>query len=105
MNPGKPMPEPFSPQDFVNLVSLRQQTFHESIMQLADMNCLYMSESPADNDLICTEHFVNEEDFFDPGYDYDFTQKDDGTEQFKRGSAPYARPCGWNRIALKVHNK
>ncbi|KAJ8335263.1 hypothetical protein SKAU_G00409020 [Synaphobranchus kaupii] len=51
------------------------------------------------------ELFVNEEDFFDPLYDYDFTHITDGAAAFNRGGERYSRPCGWNRIALKVLGK
>ncbi|KAL4629599.1 hypothetical protein GN956_G16555, partial [Arapaima gigas] len=51
------------------------------------------------------ELFVNEKEFFDPCFDYDFTHINDGKTKFKRGNEPYKRPCGWNRIALKVWDK
>ncbi|XP_028285746.1 uncharacterized protein LOC114451387 [Parambassis ranga] len=50
------------------------------------------------------ELFVNEEDFFDPKYDCDFTNLADFTE-VTRGNEPYERPKGWYRMALKVRGK
>ena len=40
----------------------------------------------------------------DPQYDFDFTSIKDN-RVFQRGSYTYKRPCGWNRIALKVKGK
>lgn len=58
---------------------------------------------------ICTkpkpkEILIIDEDFFDPVFDFDFTNIEDCCE-FKRGGEPYERPCGWNRFALKVLGK
>ncbi|KAK9976860.1 hypothetical protein ABG768_018681 [Culter alburnus] len=50
------------------------------------------------------EIFVNMDEFFDPRFDHDFTHLTD-TSVCMRGNEPYKRPCGWNRIALKVLNK
>ncbi|GBC07802.1 hypothetical protein RclHR1_00770015 [Rhizophagus clarus] len=44
-------------------------------------------------------------DFLDPMYDCDFTNINDNNKRFMRGSHEYRRPCGWNRIAVKVLNK
>ena len=52
-----------------------------------------------------TTMLVLEEDLLDPGYDYDFTDIDDSGTVHKRGGHIYKRPCGWNRIALKVTGK
>ena len=50
-------------------------------------------------------HWLFDDDLLDPPYDFDFTHiHDDGTV-FQRGSYTYKRPCGWNRIALKVKGK
>ncbi|KAI3370586.1 hypothetical protein L3Q82_007155 [Scortum barcoo] len=46
-------------------------------------------------------HIIDEEEFFDPDYDYDFTDLKD-TETFYRGGEVYERPCGWKHYALKV---
>ncbi|KAG7484940.1 hypothetical protein MATL_G00055670 [Megalops atlanticus] len=56
------------------------------------------------NSALRKELFVNESEFFDPRFDYDFTNITDRAE-FHRGGEPYKRPCGWNRIALKVLDK
>lgn len=50
------------------------------------------------------ELFFNEEDFFDPVYDYDFTSLTDSAE-CRRGGEPYVRPQGWYRLALRVKGK
>ncbi|XP_038561409.1 uncharacterized protein LOC119893368 [Micropterus salmoides] len=49
-------------------------------------------------------HFINNDEFFDPQFDYDFTNLRD-TETYYRGGEVYERPCGWQRFALKVHDK
>ncbi|CAG8521611.1 988_t:CDS:1 [Ambispora leptoticha] len=41
----------------------------------------------------------------DPQFDYDFTNIDDGENQYTRGGIPYRRPCGWQRFAIKVTGK
>ncbi|XP_076005970.1 uncharacterized protein LOC143000513 [Genypterus blacodes] len=48
--------------------------------------------------------FINEDDFFDPQYDYDFSDPSE-LPPCERGNEPYARPYGWYRIALKVKGK
>ncbi|XP_070778195.1 uncharacterized protein [Enoplosus armatus] len=50
------------------------------------------------------ESFIDEEEFFDPKYDYDFTNVSDSA-QCVRGEEIYVRPKGWYRIALKVKGK
>ncbi|XP_038561407.1 uncharacterized protein LOC119893366 [Micropterus salmoides] len=49
-------------------------------------------------------HFINEDEFFHPGFDYDFTNLKD-TKNYYRGGEVYQRPCGWQRFALKVLDK
>ena len=44
---------------------------------------------------------IDEDEFFDPEYDYDFTNVKD-TETYYRGGEVYERPQGWKRYALKV---
>ncbi|XP_062404623.1 uncharacterized protein LOC134095213 [Sardina pilchardus] len=61
-------------------------------------------EEESDNSAIRKEMFIDENEFFDPKHDYDFTNKTD-SRVFKRGGEPYKRPCGWNRIGLKVKGK
>ncbi|UJR06542.1 hypothetical protein I4U23_010825 [Adineta vaga] len=41
----------------------------------------------------------------DPKYDYDFTNVNDNSEVFTRGSMKYVRLCGWKRFAINVTNK
>ncbi|XP_068075038.2 uncharacterized protein [Danio rerio] len=51
--------------------------------------------------------FVISDDFFDPAYDFDFTNMSelDDDSGCMRGGEPYMRPYGWMRFALKVRNK
>ena len=41
----------------------------------------------------------------DSRLDCDFTDQDDGSTKFYRGSRQYYRPCGWQRYALNVSGK
>ncbi|XP_071357071.1 serine-aspartate repeat-containing protein D [Trachinotus anak] len=50
------------------------------------------------------ELFIDEEEFFDPQFDCDFTDFSDSAE-CRRGDEPYERPKGWYRMALKVRGK
>lgn len=111
-----------SPQDFVNIVALKEfykqgglkELDYPSIgtlsLQEPDDQDLYgsppmLTEGPStagpDQDLRTTVK-VNPLDFFHPQYDYDFTNVKDTGKTFQRGSEPYTRPCGWNRVALRV---
>ncbi|XP_031610717.1 uncharacterized protein LOC116332017 [Oreochromis aureus] len=47
---------------------------------------------------------IDEEEFFDPRFHYDFTEMKD-TDNFYRGDEEYRRPYGWKRYALKVLDK
>nr|XP_057930880.1 uncharacterized protein LOC131130841 [Doryrhamphus excisus] len=47
---------------------------------------------------------IDEDEFFDSRYDFDFTHIKD-TQTYYRGGEVYQRPCGWLRIALKVWDK
>ncbi|XP_044048787.1 uncharacterized protein LOC122874668 [Siniperca chuatsi] len=49
-------------------------------------------------------HIIDENEFFDPRFDYDFTKLKD-TETYYRGGEVYERPCGWQRFALKILDK
>lgn len=50
------------------------------------------------------EFFINEEQFFDPQFDFDFSNLSDSSE-CRRGDELYERPKGWYRMALKVGGK
>ena len=50
------------------------------------------------------EFFIDEKDFFDPSFDFDFTHLSDSSECM-RGGEIYKRPKGWYRLALKVKGK
>lgn len=45
---------------------------------------------------------IDEGEFFDPTFDYDFSGLQD-TETYYRGGEVYERPSGWYRFALKVN--
>ena len=47
---------------------------------------------------------IDENEFFAPQYDYDFTKLKD-IETYRRGGEVYERPCGWFRFGLKVLDK
>ncbi|XP_011471220.1 uncharacterized protein LOC105353646 [Oryzias latipes] len=49
-------------------------------------------------------YIINEEEFFDSQFDFDFTTVKD-SKTFWRGGEMYERPCGWQRFALKVLDK
>ncbi|XP_062246682.1 uncharacterized protein LOC133955713 [Platichthys flesus] len=44
---------------------------------------------------------MDEDEFFAPQYNYDFTNLTE-TETYWRGGEKYERPCGWYRFGLKV---
>lgn len=48
--------------------------------------------------------FIDEEEFFDPRYDCDYSNSS-VSAQCWRGGEKYERPVGWYRIALKVKGK
>ncbi|XP_053274716.1 uncharacterized protein LOC128436850 [Pleuronectes platessa] len=56
-------------------------------------------DGPIEKNLI-----MDEEEFFDPKYHYDFTKRTD-KKIYYRGGEKYERPCGWQRFALKVLDK
>ncbi|XP_028287426.1 uncharacterized protein LOC114452352 [Parambassis ranga] len=47
---------------------------------------------------------IDEDEFFDPCYDYDFRHKTDVVTYY-RGGEEYTRPTGWYRFAIKVLDK
>ncbi|RIB22093.1 hypothetical protein C2G38_1998868, partial [Gigaspora rosea] len=53
----------------------------------------------------CIISCLNVNDFLDPRFDYDFTNKKDIGKIFMRGSIQYKRPYGWKRFGLKVAGK
>ncbi|XP_056154648.1 uncharacterized protein LOC130128898 [Lampris incognitus] len=110
------------PQDLVNIVALREFYRQEGFKQLdypslgtlslddTDDSDLYgsppaLAEGPDTGTGTRTTVRINPLEFFDGNYDYDFTKVKDGEARFTRGNEPYLRPCGWNRVALKVLKK
>ena len=53
---------------------------------------------------MCPISFINTKEF-DPTFDFDFTNVDDGDTKFYRGGRRYYRPCGWKRQAIKVKGR
>ncbi|XP_034017019.1 uncharacterized protein LOC117502118 [Thalassophryne amazonica] len=110
-----------TPQDFVNVVALRefykqkgfQQLEYPSLgsMSLVDDADLY-GAPPAVTQGPVTDAGpppssrptvkINPNDFFHHEYDYNFTNIQDGDRTFLRGNERYIRPCGWKRVALRV---
>nr|XP_020443227.1 uncharacterized protein LOC109952474 [Monopterus albus] len=107
-----------TPQDFVNIVALKEFYKQEGFKELeypslgtlslqdVDDQDLYgnppaLTEGPELQSLRTTVR-INPQDFFHPKYDYDFTNIKDGSTKFLRGNEQYIRPCGWNRVALQV---
>ncbi|KAK7939892.1 hypothetical protein WMY93_003218 [Mugilogobius chulae] len=104
------------PQDFVNIVNLRQFYKQEGFEQLEypsigsislreaenrDMDDLYsaplaLPEPPARAQDSRPTVRVNPQDFFDRKFDYDFTNVKDGDRRFLRGNEPYTRPAAGN---------
>lgn len=116
-------PSQLNPQDFVNIVALRQFYKQEGLNQLEypSLGSLSLVEQDdPDQDLYSapaaltapptgpvnrTTVRINPQDFLDRKFDYDFTNIKDGDKTFLRGNERYVRPCGWNRVALKVSQK
>ncbi|XP_026168277.1 uncharacterized protein LOC113133583 [Mastacembelus armatus] len=46
-------------------------------------------------------YIIDEDEFFDPMYHFDFTNVKD-SQTYSRGGETYERPCGWYRLGLKV---
>ncbi|GAA6232599.1 uncharacterized protein LOC108891260 [Lates japonicus] len=115
-------PSQLTPQDFVNIVALKefykQEGFKEleypslgtlSLQDLDEQDMysspLALTEGPGPEESLKTTVRINPQDFFHPQYDYDFTNIKDGNTKFLRGNEQYFRPCGWNRVALRVMQK
>lgn len=118
-----PGPSQMSPQDLVNVVALRQFYKQEGLQQLDYPSLGSLSLEDREEDpgadlygpppaleapqppLTGPTVRINPEEFFDRGYDYDFTKVKDGERTFLRGNERYTRPCGWRRVALRVKHK
>ncbi|XP_042361853.1 uncharacterized protein LOC121957378 [Plectropomus leopardus] len=114
-----------TPQDFVTIVALKEFYKQEGFkmleypsigsLSLQDVDDLDLYSSPpalaegpstaGPQESLRTTLKINLQDFFHPQYNYDFTHIKDGNKEFLRGNEPYVRPCGWNRIALRVTQK
>ncbi|XP_041664876.1 uncharacterized protein LOC121523881 [Cheilinus undulatus] len=114
-----------SPQDFINVVALKEFYKQEGFKELEypslgtlslqdlDEQDLYSSPLPltegpstaGPSESLRPVVRINPQDFFHPQFDYDFTNIKDGDTKFLRGNEPYFRPCGWNRVALRVTDR
>ncbi|XP_067111867.1 uncharacterized protein [Osmerus mordax] len=106
-----------TPQDFVNVVALKEFYTQEGLQALEypNLGTLSLQDMGTTTTLALPESdsaptnrptvYVNAQEFFDPGWNYDFTNVKDGETVFTRGKEPYLRPCGWFRAAIKVLKK
>nr|XP_019934360.1 PREDICTED: uncharacterized protein LOC109624253 [Paralichthys olivaceus] len=62
------------------------------------------ADFPALDEPVVKNLIIDEDEFFAPQYDYDFTKLTE-TETYWRGGEKYERPCGWYRFGLKVLDK
>ncbi|XP_003390909.1 PREDICTED: uncharacterized protein LOC100639001 [Amphimedon queenslandica] len=98
----------YSQYDVNNIVLTFEGTELNDDELLTDCGIKYMSNVTAVVKLRGASKstmLVLDEDLLDPVWDYDFTHIDDKDREFKRGGHVYKRPCGWNRIALRVRGK
>ncbi|XP_016388638.1 uncharacterized protein LOC107724296 [Sinocyclocheilus rhinocerous] len=64
------------------------------------------SKNESANSSLRKEIFAIPDDFFDPKFDFDFTNMSESkSDECTRGDEPYKRPYGWMRFALKVRDK
>ncbi|XP_069372702.1 uncharacterized protein [Paralichthys olivaceus] len=112
---------PLTPQDFVNIVALREFYKQQGLEQLEYPGVGSLSLEEQDRDMYSSPPALTEdpglqesqrasvkinlEEFFHPQFNYDFTSVRDGDTVFLRGNEPYVRPCGWSRVALRVSRK
>ncbi|KAM9383939.1 uncharacterized protein KZ484_005872 [Pholidichthys leucotaenia] len=113
-----------SPQDIVNIVALKEFYKQEGFRELEYPSLGTLSlQDPEDQDMYSAPPAlgraptaaapeslpptvkINLGELFHRQYDYDFTNIKDGDKVFMRGNERYFRPCGWNRLALRVLDK
>uniref|UniRef100_UPI003AABAB8F uncharacterized protein n=1 Tax=Centroberyx gerrardi TaxID=166262 RepID=UPI003AABAB8F len=70
----------------------------------SDFSTLNLQDTIEIDGPVQKRHIIDEDDYFDPKYDYDFTRLKD-TKTYYRGGEVYERPCGWTRFAIKVLGK
>ncbi|CAL8396189.1 unnamed protein product [Gadus morhua 'NCC'] len=91
------------PQDVVNIAALKQFYRREGLQELEYPSLGSLSlGGPDDEDMYSAPLAINPATFFDPRFDYDFTNVKDGEQSFSCGGERYVRPCGWRRVALRV---
>ncbi|CAL8299783.1 unnamed protein product [Lota lota] len=109
-----------TPQDIVNIAALKQFYKQEGFKELEypSLGSLSLTGNDEDVDMYSSPPAIeggpkpepttrpsvkiNPATFFDPPFDYDFTNIKDGKRTFLRGEERYVRPCGWSRVALRV---
>lgn len=106
-----------TPQDFINVVALKEFYAQEGLQQLEypSLGTLSLQDMSTTTTLALPEApsalanrptvYINAQEFFDPAWNYDFTNIRDGQAVFTRGKEQYIRPCGWYRAAFKVLKK
>lgn len=109
-----------TPQDFINVVALKEFYAQEGLQELEypSLGTLSLQDMSTTTTLALPDApdapsapankptvYINAQEFFDPAWNYDFTNIRDGQAVFTRGREPYIRPCGWYRAAIKVLNK
>ncbi|XP_067267085.1 uncharacterized protein [Chanodichthys erythropterus] len=73
-------------------------------LQIANLTTLALLKNEAL--AVQPELFVISDDFFDPSFDFDFTNMSElKSDECMRGDEPYKRPYGWMRFTLKVRDK
>ncbi|XP_023275738.1 uncharacterized protein LOC111665091 [Seriola lalandi dorsalis] len=104
--------EQLSINNLVSSVADADETSQVSRSNFFHIQCILQGRAPAagpyGEDVTDTatgrSHVIDEDEFFAPQFDYDFTSLTD-TETYLRGGEKYERPCGWYRFGLKVLDK
>ncbi|XP_026168280.1 uncharacterized protein LOC113133586 [Mastacembelus armatus] len=100
-------PEQLNTKTFVHSVLVGEAscpvsgTIFHSINTGVRPGCLFKLDLDTDGSKTGKIYIIDEEEFFDPKYHYDFTNVTD-SQTFYRGGEKYERPCGWQRFAIKV---
>lgn len=89
---------------FGRIIKPYDKNTHVRGPQILSLNEFHLCNITGKRQAYVKELFFDEEDFFDPAYDYDFTNLSDSAE-CTRGDELYERPEGWYRMALRVKGK
>ncbi|XP_037624266.1 uncharacterized protein LOC119487457 isoform X2 [Sebastes umbrosus] len=100
-------PQLFS-KNFIHAVLGADETSQVSRSNFCRLQCALQGQDPSAGYTYQEECgtrnppcFINEAEFFDQRFDYDFT-KLTAVETYHRGGEVYERPYGWQRFALRV---